>query len=304
MATRNGIPRIGVFSRTLGQASMPSQRHADFVRSVEGLGYRMLWLSEAFGREALTHAAVVLARTRSLTVGTGIANVWGRDAMAMANGARTLGEAYPGRFVLGIGISHNRIVASRAHTYRAPLETLRRYLEEMDSAEWTGPPLPVRVPRVVGALGPRALRLSADLADGAHPYLVTPSHTASARDLLGPEALLAPEQSVVLANDADVARAAARKHLSLYLRLENYRRSFIRQGFTEDDVAGGGSDRLVDAIVAWGDEGAIVSRIRRHLQAGADHVAIQALPCHSADDPIRTLKAIAPLIAEGRNDGV
>lgn len=292
----SALPRIGVFSRALGLAVMPRARHTAFVQGVEHLGYGMLWLSEAFGREAFSHAGVVLAGTERLTVATGIANIWARDATAMTNAARTLAEAYPGRFVLGVGVSHDRLVQRRAQAYDKPLTMLRHYLAEMDKARWLGPPVESAVPRLIGALGPRALELSAEAADGAIPYLVTPEYTASARKVLGDDALLAPEQAVVLSDDPDVARSAARRHLDDYLPLTNYRRSFLRQGFSEDDFDDRGSDRLIDGTLAWGSAEHIAARIRAHHEAGADHVAVQAVPVDEDDDPLRTLRALAPLV--------
>lgn len=297
-ASASPLSRIGVFSRALGLAVMPKSRHTEFVQGVENLGYGMIWLSEAFGREAFTHAGIVLARTERIMVATGIANIWARDATAMANAARTLAEAYPGRFVLGIGVSHDRLVTRRAQPYDKPLTMLRRYLAEMDEARWLGPEVESAVPRLVGALGPRALTLSAEAADGAIPYLVTPAYTASARKVLGSDALLAPEQAVVLTEDPAAARSAARRHLDDYLPLTNYRRSFTRQGFTDEDLADRGSDRLIDDIVAWGSAEDIEARVRAHLKAGADHVAVQAVPLDENDDPLRTLEALARLLVE------
>lgn len=294
----NVLPRIGVLSRALGLAVMPRGRHTAFVHGVEDLGYGMLWLTESFGREAFSHAAIVLARSERLKVATGIANIWARDATAMANAARTLAEAYPDRFVLGLGVSHDRVVQRRAQDYSRPLAMLRRYLAEMDEAQWLGPPVESAVPRLVGALGPRALELSAEAADGAIPYLVTPKYTASARKVLGDEAVLAPEQAVVLTEDPDIARQAARKHLDDYLPLTNYRRSFLRQGFSEADFDDRGSDHLIDEIIAWGSPEHITTRVRAHLEAGADHVAIQAIPVNEDDDPLRTLRALAPLLLD------
>lgn len=285
---------IGVWSSDLAGAGLPHDRHRAFVAEVEALGYGMIWVPEAFGREALTNAGLVLAASGSIMVGTGIANIWARDAVAMANGARTLGEAYPGRFVLGLGVSHRRMVESRAHDYSSPVRTLERYLEQMDAAQWTGPEPSVPVARVVGALGPRALALAAGRTHGVHPYLVTPDYTGVVRDTVGADAIVAPEQAVVLTDSPGDARRAARAHVGRYLDRPNYRNSFLRQGFDEDDLERGGSDRLLDALVARGDASRIRARVDEHLGAGADHVALQVLPTGQDDDPLRTLRGLAP----------
>jgi probable F420-dependent oxidoreductase len=181
----------------------------------------------------------------------------------------------------------------RDKEYARPLETMRAYLEAMAAAQYRLPAAPEPAPVVVAALAPRMLSLAAELADGTHPYLVTPEHTRIARAAVGPDKLVLPEQGVVLSRDPDLARAAAREHLSVYLRFENYVDNWRRLGFGGDDLAGGGSDRLVDALVAWGDEDAIAARVREHLDAGADHVAVQAL----GDDPLGQLRRLAPVLA-------
>ena len=287
------LPRVGIWSADLAGPRLVGDRHAEFVRKLEELGYPMVWIPEAFAREVMTHAALVLGRSDDLIVGTGIANMWARDAVAMANAARTLGEAYPGRFVLGVGVSHAPTVTARSHNYESPIRTLERYLQDMEQARWEGPPLRVPVPRLVGALGPRALALAARLTDGVHPYLITPDYTGQVRQVVGDAALVAPEQAVVLTDSVADARAAGRRHLARYLDRTNYRNSFLRQGFHAEDLDAGGSDRLVDAIVAWGSPATIRARVAEHLDAGADHVALQVLPARPDDDPLRTLAALA-----------
>lgn len=294
------LPRVGAW---VGQFW---GRTADEMRSVavqvETAGYGVMWVSEAFGREAFTAAAILLAATRSLVVATGIANMWVRDPMAMANAGRTLGEAWPGRFVQGVGVSHAPLVDRRGHDYASPLALASDYLEAMAAAGFRAPEPDPEVPLLVGALGERMLRLSARAADGAHPYLVTPDHTRAARVTLGDVAVLAPEQAFVLTEDASAARAAARRHLATYLGLDNYVRSLGRQGFTDDDLADGGSDRLVDGLVAWGSADAIAARMGEHLDAGADHVALQPLAHPDVDDPVAQLLALAPAVVDPPHD--
>jgi probable F420-dependent oxidoreductase len=220
----------------------------------------------------------LLANTRKLIVATGIANIYARDPMAMANGQRTLAEQSGGRFLLGVGVSHRPMVEGlRGHTYARPVATMRSYLERMRAAPYQAVPPSEPPATVVAALGPRMMALSAEFADGAHPYNTTPQHTAEARAILGPGKLLCPEVWVLRETAPSVARRAAREALSHYLQLENYVNAWRGQGFGDDDLAGGGSDRFIDAIVAWGDEAAIRARIRQHWDAGADHVCIQPI---------------------------
>jgi probable F420-dependent oxidoreductase len=250
----------------------------DFARRVERWGYGALWMPESRGRNVLVHAAYLLGGTTTLTIAPGIANIYARDAMAMANGQRGLAEQSGGRFLLGVGVSHVPLVAGlRGHVYGKPVATMRGYLDAMRAAPYMAPAPPEPPRTVVAALGPRMLALSAELADGAHPYNTTPAHTAEARKILGPGKLLCPEQMVLLETDPARARRAARMALAPYLALENYVNNFRRSGFGDDDLAGGGSDRLIDAIIVWGDETAIRARIREHLDAGADHVCIQSI---------------------------
>jgi probable F420-dependent oxidoreductase len=272
------IGRIGVWHPLFGAAPVHAVRRA--ASEIEELGYDTLWFGEAPGtREAFTTAAILLAATKRIAVGSGIANIWARDATAMAAGAAALGEAYPARFALGVGVSHAPLVAMRGHDYTRPLAAMDAYLDAMDAATpglamTADPP----VPRLLAALRPRMLELSAAKADGAHPYFVPPEHTQLARKVLGSGPILAPEQAVVLESDPAKARQIAREHMKIYLSLPNYVNNLRHLGFGDEDVADGGSDRLVDAIVAWGDADAVAGRIQEHFDAGADHVAIQPLP--------------------------
>jgi probable F420-dependent oxidoreductase len=289
------LGRVGLWTFQLDL--QPAARAQEAARELEGLGYRALWIPEAVGREAFTNAGLLLAGTERLVVATGIANVWARDAMAMAAAQKTLDEAYPGRFLLGIGVSHKPMVDDlRGHRYRKPLTYMRDYLDAMDRAFYVAPAPSVPGTRVIGALHPKMLRLAAERTAGAHPYFVTPEHTARARAILGPGPLRAPEPAVVLDSDPAAARAAARAHMALYLTLPNYRRNLVGLGFGDDDFAAGASDRLVDAIVAWGGVEAVVARVQAHLAAGADHVCVQVLDPDPAALPMRQWRELAPAL--------
>ena len=270
----------------------PAARVREAAAIVEDLGYGAIWIPEALGREAFAQSALLLAATKRIPVATGIANIWARDAFAMAAGQKTLAEAWPDRFLLGIGVSHAPIVGLRGHAYDKPLSAMREYLDAMDSVLYNAPP-PAEAPRVIGALAPKMLALAAERTDGAHPYFVPPEHTRRARAALGPKKLLAPEQAVVLERDPGVAREIARAHMQMYLQLPNYVNNLRRLGFSDDDIRDGGSDKLVDAIVAWGDVGAVADRVRAHHEAGADHVCIQVLPREATAMPIAEWRALA-----------
>jgi probable F420-dependent oxidoreductase len=293
------IPRIGLWTSSLDV--VPSSRARELAAEIEELGFGAVWLPEVAGRDPFVHLALLLPATRRLVGATGIASIYGRDAIAMAGAVKGLTEAFPERVLVGLGVSHANIVQDvRGHSYDKPLATMRAYLEAMDAAPYTAerPTTPVR--RVLAALGPKMLQLAADKTDGAHPYLVPPEHTAVARDTMGPEALLCPEQMYVIESDAAKARELARKHLGVYLNQPNYRRSLLRLGFTEDDLASGGSDKVVDAIVAWGDVDAVVDRVRGHFDAGADHVCVQALGAERRAVPVDQWRALAPALSAFR----
>ncbi|MEU6717286.1 LLM class F420-dependent oxidoreductase [Nonomuraea sp. NPDC046802] len=278
-ALKRRLGRVGVWTSTLSGEPASFEREA--AAELESLGYGALWIGETpKSKEALTHAAILLGATRRLTIATGIANIWARDAVAAVNGANALAEAYDDRFVLGLGVSHAPAVSARGHDYRKPVSAMRAYLDAMDATQYEGP-LPQPAPRLLAALRTRMLELAAERAHGAHPYFVTPEHTARARAALGPDPVLAPEQTVVLDTDPERARRTARRFMQLYLGLPNYTNNLRDLGWSEEDLAGGGSDALVDAIVAWGEPDTIIERVRAHLDAGADHVCVQAL----ADTP-------------------
>jgi probable F420-dependent oxidoreductase len=288
--------KLGKLGVWVSMDSMTAAAAADFAKRVEAWGYAALWIPESRGRNALAHSSWLLANTERLIVATGIANIYARDPMAMANGQRGLNEQSDGRFLLGVGVSHRPMVQGvRGHTYGRPVATMRAYLQAMRDAPYQAP-MPREAPlTIVAALGPRMMALSSELADGAHPYNTTPDHTAQARSILGPGKLLCPEVWVLLETDPATARRAAREALSRYMQLENYVNSWRREGFG-DDLAGGGSDRFVDAMVAWGGEDAIRSRIQQHWDAGAEHVCIQVISPKGARQEIdeRVLDLLAP----------
>jgi len=280
LAARLGT--IGAWSFALQEHSAEEERAA--VAALEAAGYGAIWFPESIGsKEALSHAAILLGAGERIVVASGVANIWARDPMAAANGARTLGEAYPGRFLLGLGVSHAPSVAARGQQYDHPLERMRAYLEAMDAATYVGPAPALPVGRVLAALGPRMLALSAERADGAHTYFVPVEHTVQARARLGPEPFLAVEQTAVLEADPVEARRIARAFAARYLALPNYANNLRRLGYGDDELAGTGSDRVIDAVVAWGDVGAVAARVRAHLDAGADHVCIQLRASVSSD---------------------
>jgi len=244
----------------------------------EGWGYGTLWVPEVTARDPLVTCSWLLAHTTRLNLATGIVSIYSRDPYAAVNSQYALAEQSDGRFLLGLGVSHGPFVQGvLGHTFEKPVPKMKRYLEAMAGMKYFGP-APIEKPKtVIGALGPKMLEVAGALADGAHPYNVTPEHTAEARRILGPGKLLCPEQMVLLEEDPAVARAIAREAIALSLTLPNYRNNYLRIGFSMQDMENGGSDRLVDAIVAWGDEKATRERVRQHFDAGADHVCLQPL---------------------------
>ena len=273
------LGRIGIWSGALDALTV--EEAAEAVGELDALGYGAVWFGEAYGREAFTAAALYLQASRRLVVATGIASIYGRDAVAANAASRTLCAAFPGRFLLGLGVSHAPLVERmRGHSYGKAVQAMREYLDAMDAAPYLVGDPGEPAPRVLAALGPTMLELSRDQAQGAHPYLVTPAHTASARALLGEGPVLAVEQAVVLSDDEDVFRRRARAHLEVYTGLPNYRNSWLRQGFTDADAVRGGTPRLQDALVAKGLDAAR-ARVQEHLAAGASHVFVQVL----GDDP-------------------
>ncbi|MGZ8514454.1 MAG: TIGR03620 family F420-dependent LLM class oxidoreductase [Candidatus Limnocylindrales bacterium] len=290
---------VGVWSWALQRLSAADAGAA--ARELEALGYPVAWIPETLGnKEIFSHAAILLAGTTRIVVASGIANIHARDPMAMANGAKALGEAYPGRFVLGIGVSHAPSVSVRGGTYGRPVETMRAYLDAMAAAHYGAPEPDPAVPLVLAALGPRMLELAAERADGAHPYFVPVEHTPFARKHLGPEPFLVVEQTAVLTTDPAQGRRIGRAFAKSYLALLNYVNNLRRLGWGDADLAGDGSDRLIDAIIAWGDVNAILRRVQAHLDGGADQVCIQVRVDPSSDPGLGAYRELAAALLEAR----
>jgi probable F420-dependent oxidoreductase len=281
---------IGVWSFELER--MTATDEGRLAQEVESLGFKALWIPESLGsKELFAHASILLAATRTLIVASGIANIWARDPVAMANGARTLQEAYADRFLCGVGVSHKPTIDARlGGGYEKPLSRMRAYLDAMDKAPYVGPNRKdPPAPRILAALGPQMLRLAAERSLGAHPYFVPVEHTTIARQEIGPDALLAVEQACTLETDAAKGREIARRHMKRYLELDNYANNLRRLGWGDADIGKGGSDKLVDAIVAWGGVNAVKARADAHRKNGADHVCLQVL----GDDLDGQLRVIA-----------
>lgn len=253
-------PDLGRFG-SFGRGVTPAQ-----AKDIEALGYGSVWVGGSPPAE-LAWVEPILEATTTLQVATGIVNIWSDAAGPVAESFHRIDRAYPGRFLLGIGVGHPEAIAE----YRKPYDALVEYLDQLDEH---GVPANRRV---VAALGPQVLKLSARRSAGAHPYLTTPEHTAQARELIGPSAFLAPEHKVVLTTNGDEARAVGRKVLPVYFNLANYRNNWKRLGFTEAETTFPGSDRLLDALIAYGTPEAIAARLKEHLDAGADHVPVQIL---------------------------
>ena len=287
--------RLGVWTWLDG---LPAGEAAEFTAKIAAWGYGTLWLPEAVGRDPFALIAWLAARSEGIGFCTGIANIYARDPMTMRAIQQTLGELAPGRFVLGLGVSHAHLVTGvRGHEYKKPVATMAAYLDAMEKAIFMGPQPAEEVPIVIAALRPKMLELAATRTRGAHPYFVPPEHTARAREILGKRALLLPEQMVLLETRRRRRRAPPRaRRMKIYLRLPNYQNNLTWLGFADADFEDGGSDRLVDAIVAWGDEQAIARRVQAHFDAGADHVCIQPLRSDGKPAPpdLRILEALAP----------
>ena len=262
---------------------MPVNEIGRLAQETEARGYDTLWYPEAMAYEAMAMGGYLLGRTTKLKLATGIANIYVRDPSAAMQGHNTLNSLYDGRFILGLGVSHIPIVeGARGHNYGKPVATMRDYLARMEAA-----PVQIKAPRqvVLAALGPNMLALSAEAADGALPYNVTPEHTARAREILGPGKALCVEQKICLTTDASQAREVAAAQLKMYLGLPNYRNCWLSLGFGEDDLSGDGSNRFLDAMVAWGTADTIRARLQEHFDAGADHVAIQPFDPKGGSSP-------------------
>lgn len=266
---------VGLWTATFDDVPWTQARSA--VRAAEDQGWAMIWLPESFGREIISLSTAVLASTERMVVATGIANLWARDALALLGAQQLLCEAYPGRFLLGVGVSHKLVARRRGGDFgdRAPLSRLREYLNAMDSAPYRAVQSGGERPLVIAALGPKMLELARDHADGAHTYNSPPEHTAWARTVLGEDRLLVPEVKVVLGRSTADSRTLARSFLPL--TLPAYAANLVRSGFAPEELEDGGSDRVVDALVAYGDVDAVRARVEAHLSAGADQVALNVL---------------------------
>jgi probable F420-dependent oxidoreductase len=294
MDTIERLGRVGVWSGRLQR--QPTVQAIAAVNEYSDLGYGAVWIPESPGaKDVLTFATVLLGASSDVVIATGIAIMWVRDPVAMMNASRTLADAFPGRFLLGLGVSHRSTAEMRGHDYERPLSQMRAYLEAMDEAPFDGYPPEHPAPRVLAALGPRMVALAGELTEGIHPFLSTPDHVFRSRQTLGPGKVICVEQAVVDAPDPDDARSLARENLSRYLAWPNYRRHLDRLGFTDDDLEGVGSDRLLDALYVFGDAAAVRSRVEDHLSAGADHVCLQVVA--REDSAERTvLREIAPAV--------
>ncbi len=292
------IGRVGVWTRMDG-LSIPEA--IEFAQRVEELGYGALWIPDAFGRDPFAHAALLFAHTRRLVIATGVVNIHLREAQATACAQRELHDQSGGRFLLGLGVSHGTAMGPMlGKPYPKPLPSMREYLDKLENALWWGPKLDGEPPVVLAALGPKMLGLAAERTLGAHPFFAPPENTRRSRELLGDSAWLCPEQKVLLESDPERARKRARLSMAGPLMMPNYRNNLMRCGFSEPELDDGGSDRVVDGVVAWGDESTLVERVRRHHEAGATHVCIQPLDAADAARPsLSTLERLAPLLLEG-----
>ena len=266
------LGRLGVWYST---DKCTAAQVADLARVVERNGYSAYWYPESRGYESLSVAGYLLSNSQKLIVGSSIANIYARDPFTARRGMVSLNDLYGGRFILGLGVSHRPMVEGvRGHRYDKPLATMRAYLDGLHKDFPAGKDAPV----ALAALGPKMLELSAQRTLGALPYNVTPKHTALAAKILGPNKMLAVEQKVTIETDAKKARALGRKELARYMVLENYRNNWLREGFSEADLANGGSDRFIDAMCLWGDADTVRRGLRKHFDAGATHLCLQ--PVH------------------------
>ena len=286
------LGRIGLWTFQLD--TQPMARAREVFAELDELGYGTVWVPEAVGRDPFTSAALLLSAAPRIAFATGIASLHARTAMTMQAGWKTLTEAFPERFLLGIGVSHQPMVEGvHGVAYDKPYSTMVAYLDAMDRGIFFAAPPSTPPRRALAALGPKMLKLSAERGMGAHPYFVPVEHTALARETLGPDALLAPEVTVVLETDPTKARGTARRMMATYLGLPNYTNNLRRLGWGDDDLLNGGSDKLVDAIVGWGTVDQVVARVQAHFDAGADHVCMQVLPHDQSALPLTEWRELA-----------
>lgn len=269
------LGRVGLWTFDLDMQPMKAAQEA--ISRIEGMGFRTVWVPEAVGREPFASTSLLLSATKSMILATGIASLHARTAMTMQAGWKTVSEAFPDRFVLGIGVSHQPMVEGvHGNAYDKPYSTMVKYLDAMDRGLYFAAAPTTEPRRMLAALGPKMLKLAAERSMGAHPYFVPVEHTVVAREALGSDAMLAPEQVVIFETDPSKARQIARQYMSTYLALPNYTNNLKRLGWSEEDITGA-SDKLVDAICAWGTTEQAVSRVKAHLDAGANHVCVQVL---------------------------
>jgi probable F420-dependent oxidoreductase len=289
------IGKVGVWTRIDGFSVAEA---IEFAQRVEDLGYGALWIPDAFGRDPFAHAALLFQHTKKLVIATGVVNIHLREAQATACASRELHDQSGGRFLLGLGVSHETAVGPLfGKGYPRPLASMREYLDKLEKAMWWGPPLEGEPPVILAALGPLMLGLAAERTLGAHPFFAPPENTRRSREIMGEGAWLCPEQKVLLESDPEKARARARQAMAGPLTMPNYRKNLMRCGFEEAELDEGGNDRVVDAVVAWGDESALVDRVREHHEAGATHVCIQPLGVADPTRPsLATLERLAPLL--------
>jgi probable F420-dependent oxidoreductase len=297
-ALRARLGRVGVWTFTFD--AVPAREVRRAAAEIEALGFPSLWIPEGgASRDVFAHLSLLLDATERIAICSGIANVTARHPHAMANGARTLADAHGDRPVLGIGIAHQYTTASRGLDWADPIGRMRTYLDEMDEAPVTSPPPNVPARRVLAALGPKMLALATERALGAHTYFVPVEHTRRARAAIGPEPVLAVEQTVVLHPDFDRGRSIARDWALGYLDLPNYANNMRRLGYSDDEIAGRSGDRLVEDAVVWGDAETIAERVRAHLEAGADHVCVQVITGDDARAPLEELRELFEVLPLG-----
>lgn len=283
---------VGVFAGALAAQSAAVIR--EVLAEIEELGFGSLWYGEAIGREAFSFGALLLAATRRLVIASGIASIWVRDPTAMANGARAMQDGWPDRFILGLGVSHAPMVERRGHQYSRPVTTMGAYLDRMEDAVWRGPDVDMP-PVVLAALGPRMVGLAATRTAGAYPYFTTLQHLQEIRVAMGPEPFIAADLPVVIAKSRDAARVTGDRHTSTYLRIANYRNNLLRLGWSEEELEPPGSDRLFDAVLAWGDLHRIRERVALLQDAGADQVVLNIVAADPAQPYRAELRTLAAL---------
>ena len=285
------IGQFGIW--TFDFEDQPAAQMRESIQELEELGWQAFWIPELLGREALTHAGYLLACTERITVINGIAQVWSRKAMLAYGAALLLADAYPNRHVLGLGFGGPRPGTT-------PIKAMTAYLDELDAFDTPNPKPKAPMRRILAAYGPKMLALASDRTAGAHVYKTTVAHTAQAREILGPNAFLGVEHAVLFETDPDKARAVAREHLDIYLNSHYNIAKFRRLGYSEEEISGGGNDRIVDDLVFWGDLDTVVEKLRGHVEAGADHVGVQVIGIKPGESAMRHWRALADALLPQR----